>query len=60
MKSPPLLDEEDQGFMNDVFKVISNSFGTEDADWFSAAEAYLNTILELKSKTAPALAKDFL
>lgn len=46
--------------MNDVFKVISNSFGTEDADWFSAAEAYLNTILELKSKTAPALAKDFL
>lgn len=36
-----------------------NGFGKASMDWCSAAEAYLNTIFELKFKNATSLARDF-
>jgi hypothetical protein len=62
-RSPPprkLIDEEDHRYINLVKDVIAKDFGSEDPEWFSAAETYLNTILELKAKEVPQMAKTFL
>jgi len=41
-------------------RIIISGFGTPDLDWFSAAEAYLNTLFEIFSKNAPNQAKELL
>lgn len=46
--------------MNSILRTIQNSFGTTDLEWFIAAEAYIDTIFELKLKNASQIARDII
>ena len=54
------LHDQDHDFMANIHTIVERGFGTQDLEWFSAAEAYLNTIFGLRIKNAPSQAKDFI
>jgi hypothetical protein len=43
-----------------MISIINNKFGTQDLEWFCAAETILNTLFNIKSRNTQEYAKLFL
>ena len=41
--------KNDQNYMDKMVKVLELTFGTQDLDWFSAAETIINALFTFKS-----------
>lgn len=54
------ISDSDKQYLLQIFKVIINSFGTPDLEWYCATEAILNTLFNIKTKNAPEYAKVFI
>lgn len=54
------LASDDQQFIKSIKRLLQQTYGTSDLGWISATEAYLNTMFELRSKTAPQVAVGFI
>ena len=50
----------DKKYLQEFFRVLIQNFGTADLDWFSGAEAILNTLFNIKTKNSPEYARYFI
>jgi hypothetical protein len=55
-----MLTEENTNFLSKMMALLENNLGTENTDWFCAAEALINCIFNLKDKRSKEYAKLFL
>ena len=52
-----VISESDKKYLFKLFGVIIQNFGTEDLEWFCAAETILNTLFNIKTRNSPEYAK---
>ena len=52
-----VITESDKKYLFQLFGVIITNFGTEDLEWFCAAETILNTLFNIKTRNSPEYAK---
>ncbi len=56
-KGENVISESDKKYLFQLFGVIISNFGTDDLEWFCAAEAILNTLFNIKTRNSPEYAK---
>jgi hypothetical protein len=54
------VSDEDKTYIFKMISVLNNKFGTQDSEWFCAAETILNTLFNIKSRNSHEYAKLFI
>ena len=55
-----VISDFDKSYIFKMTKVLGNTFGTNDFEWFCAAETVLNLLFNIKSRMSHEYAKLFL
>lgn len=54
------VSDEDKTYIFKMISVLNNKFGTQDSEWFCAAETILNTLFNIKSRNSHEYSKLFI
>lgn len=54
------VNEGDKKHIFNLLNVVINTFGTEDTEWFCAADTILNTLFNIKTRNSPEYARHFI